>query len=302
MFLTAIKLSLFTWFLGSAAYIHFRGRERMKLTRQITDFSTFLAPLNCLTYLFSSAPSTPYISTDRFPELAPLRENWKIIRDEAIALNDAGKMAAGEGLAFKSFYKDDRWKRFYLTWYGKDYETAQKFCPQTLQLIKDTPGINGALLVKLNPHKHLKRHRDPFALSLRYHLGLVTPNSDQCRLLVDGKSYSWADGDDVLFDETYVHEAMNNTDQERIILFCDVQRPMRGMVAKGFAKMVHRMIGFLTVANNEQGEHKSRLNEFVENVFYPFASFLKKIKRKNKRVYYWSKHAILVLLVVLILI
>ena len=73
----------------------------------------------------------------------------------------------------------------------------------------------------------LRAHRDPFAGALRYHLGLVTPNSDDCFILVDGQKHSWRDGEDVLFDETYIHEAHNNTDQNRIILFCDVNRPMK---------------------------------------------------------------------------
>ncbi len=54
---------------------------------------------------------------------------------------------------------------------------------------------------------HLNPHRDPFAGSLRYHLGLVTPNADSCHIVVDGESYSWRDGEDVLFDETFVHSA-----------------------------------------------------------------------------------------------
>ena len=39
----------------------------------------------------------------------------------------------------------------------------------------------------LPPGGKLGAHRDPFAGSLRYHLGLVTPNSDKCRILVDGQ-------------------------------------------------------------------------------------------------------------------
>jgi beta-hydroxylase len=71
------------------------------------------------------------------------------------------------------------------------------------------------------------RHRDPYAGSLRYHLGLVTPNDDGCWIDVDGQRYSWRDGEDVVFDETYIHQAKNETNVDRIILFCDVERPMR---------------------------------------------------------------------------
>nr|BFE90647.1 hypothetical protein GCM10020185_11830 [Pseudomonas brassicacearum subsp. brassicacearum] len=74
---------------------------------------------------------------------------------------------------------------------------------------------------------HLNPHRDPFAGSLRYHLGLSTPNSDDCRIFVDGQIYAWRDGEDVMFDETYVHWVKNETPQTRVILFCDVERPLK---------------------------------------------------------------------------
>ena len=70
----------------------------------------------------------------------------------------------------------------------------------------------------------LVQHRDPVAGSLRYHLGLVTPtHPGGCRIVVDSIPYSWRDGEDSLFDETYIHYAENTTDQTRI-LFCDVER------------------------------------------------------------------------------
>ncbi|MGH6634584.1 MAG: aspartyl/asparaginyl beta-hydroxylase domain-containing protein, partial [Gammaproteobacteria bacterium] len=55
-------------------------------------------------------------------------------------------------------------------------------------------------------------------LSLRYHLGLVTPSSDDCFINVDGVPYSWRDGEAFLFDETYLHYARNDSDQYRLIL------------------------------------------------------------------------------------
>jgi aspartyl/asparaginyl beta-hydroxylase (cupin superfamily) len=42
------------------------------------------------------------------------------------------------------------------------------------------------MFAMLPPGGKLGAHRDPFAGSLRYHLGLVTPNSEKCRILVDG--------------------------------------------------------------------------------------------------------------------
>ena len=44
---------------------------------------------------------------------------------------------------------------------------------------------------------------------------------------VDQQRHSWRDGEAVIFDETYVHWAENKSDHTRIILFCDIERPMK---------------------------------------------------------------------------
>jgi hypothetical protein len=51
----------------------------------------------------------------------------------------------------------------------------------------------------------------------------------ECRIIVDGQPYTWQDGEDLLFDETYVHCAENTTNDTRIILFCDVERSLRSI-------------------------------------------------------------------------
>jgi beta-hydroxylase len=43
-----------------AVFMHRRGQVRHgSFFRQLTDHSTFTAPLNCFAYLFSSVPNTP---------------------------------------------------------------------------------------------------------------------------------------------------------------------------------------------------------------------------------------------------
>src|SRR5439155_14046392 len=114
-------------FVASSLYVHFRGRVRHRLLRQLGDHSTLMAPYNVLMYLFSAVPRTPIQNVKDFPELAQLRENWQSIRDEALALSDDGHIRAALGhndLGFNSFFKYG-WKRFYLKWYGEPLPSAQ---------------------------------------------------------------------------------------------------------------------------------------------------------------------------------
>ena len=166
-------------------YVHFRGRERLKISRQLGDHSTYLAPYNVLMYAGSAVPNKPVVPVDRFPELAKLSDNWQTIRDEAVRLFDEGFIRAAaknNDWGFYSFFKSG-WKRFYLKWYDDFLPSARALCPQTVELLNSIPTVHGAMFAMLPPGGKLGAHRDPFAGSLRYHLGLVTPNSDKCRIL-----------------------------------------------------------------------------------------------------------------------
>lgn len=67
-------------FLSSALFIHFRGKDRFELKRAL-DFTILLAPINALMVLFPRVPASAYIDPRAFTDLAPLRENWQVIRD-----------------------------------------------------------------------------------------------------------------------------------------------------------------------------------------------------------------------------
>lgn len=215
--------------LAAILFAHFRGRVKLPLGRQLLDHSVLLAPVNAFMVLTSRVPSTPYLTTSEIAELKVLDDNWETIRDEALQMAELRRIKAADShndIGFNSFFKYG-WKRFYLKWYDARHPSAEELCPKTVAILKTLPKVKAAMFAELPPGGKLNAHRDPFAGSLRYHLGLTTPNDDRCHIIVDGESYSWRDGESVVFDETYVHEAYNHTDQNRIILFCDVERPLK---------------------------------------------------------------------------
>src|SRR5438034_41383 len=238
--LLAPQLVVIYFLAASAIYVHFRGRERLRIARQLGDHSTYLAPYNVLMYAGSAVPNQPIIPVDRFPELAKLRDNWETIREEAVRLFDEGFIRAAaknNDWGFYSFFKSG-WKRFYLKWYDDFLPSARTLCPKTVEILNSIPIGHAAMFAMLPPGGRLGAHRDPFAGSLRYHLGLVTPNSDKCRIFVDGVECVWRDGEAFMFDETFIHRAENATDVNRIILFCDVERPMK----YGFMTSINRWV------------------------------------------------------------
>src|SRR3569832_623294 len=171
---------------ASTIYVHYRGKQRLRFARQLGDHSTYLAPYNVLMYAGSAVPNRPVIAIEQFPELKPLSENWEPIRDEAVRLFDEGfiRAAAKNNEKNNNTNNKNNRKRFYLKWYDDFLPSARTLCPKTVELLNSIPSVHGAMFAMLPPGGRLGAHRDPFAGSLRYHLGLVTPDSNKCRILV----------------------------------------------------------------------------------------------------------------------
>lgn len=281
---------VFLVFLSSGLYVYLRGKVRFGLVRSLTDYVVLLAPINTLVYLFSKVDRTPYLTTDQFPELKPLKDHWQMIREEALALNEGGQIAVATGyndIGFNSFFRTG-WKRFHLYWYGKDLPSAEKSCPKTVALLKSIPSIKAAMFASLPPGAKLVRHRDPYAGSLRYHLGLVTPNDTNCFINVDGENYHWKDGEAVMFDETYIHYAANNTDQQRIVLFCDIERPLHTKIMRAFNRWFGLQIMSAAASKNVEDESVGFVN-ILFSYFYRLRMQTKKLKASHRGTYYAGK-------------
>ena len=208
-----------------------------------------------------------------------------MIREEALKLFDQGYIRAAEknnDASFNSFFKEG-WKRFYLKWYGDSLPSAKALCPKTVALVESIPSVNAAMFALLPPGSHLNPHRDPFAGSLRYHLGLVTPNSDACRIFIDGQCYSWRDGEDILFDETYIHSAENRTEVTRIILFCDVVRPLNNGPMRAINRGMSNILGKATTAQNLGHEPIGAINK-IFTLAHHLGELRKRVTNANKTV------------------
>ncbi len=300
MQLSVTKIILMLLFITAAVYVHKRGKVRHKFWRQLTDHSTILAPINALLYLTSAVPNRPYIDVGAFPHLQPLQDNWSMIRDEALTLE--GKIrgsAKYDDAGFNSFFKTG-WKRFYLFWYGVSHPSAEQSCPRTVELLRSIPGIKAAMFAELPPGGKLVRHRDPYAGSLRYHLGLVTPGVDDCYISVDGQTYSWRDGEPVMFDETFIHYAENKTDQNRLILFCDIERPLRFGWMRAFNRWFSSNVMAAAASPNDENDKTGGLNKAFVHI-YAGRRRAKNLKVRNRTLYYALKWLLVGALVIVFL-
>ena len=285
--------------LCSMFYIYtYRGVTRYQSsTEYFRKGWPIFAPLNCLLYLFSEKKvRRPIIDTLQYKELDELRDNWEVIRDEALALQEEGELeninAQGSDayydVGFRTFHKYG-WRKFYLTWYGYTHTSAQNRCPKTVELLSKVKNINGAMFAFMPANSELTRHLDPVACSLRYHLGLETPDSDDCFINIDGEQYSWRNGKDLLFDETYLHFVKNNTEQSRLILMCDFNRPVNifGKIINSCYKILMRA----SVVPNTDEDKGGLANKIFKSVA-PILQRGKELKSTNRKAYKRVKYLV----------
>jgi beta-hydroxylase len=277
---------------GSMAYVfRFRGATRYAGLREYMRKGwPIFAPLNCVLYAFTQKRSERvFMDLADFPELESITKNWQVIRAEALQLYERGyfnkttdpSKPAYFDVGFRTFYKYG-WSKFYLRWYGHTHASAQSLCPNTVKLLSGIKSVNGAMFSLLPPGSQLTRHLDPLAVSLRYHLGLSTPNSDDCFINVDGQRYVWHDGAAALFDITYLHYARNDTQVPRLILMCDVERPLN-FIGTAF-NFLYKGLARLTVVPNIEGDQRGLANRVFASVA-PTLARTKALKKSNRKLY-----------------
>lgn len=181
--------------------------------------------VNCIYSLFIENKEYYYPKYDWCKEL---RENYKEIKDEYINYT----MNHGKLKSFKEIDKvqidydisDVPWDVLFLRVYNKNTSKIVYF-PKTYSLISKIPGCSLAMFSVLHPGKVIPPHKGPFKGVLRYHLALITPKeNEKCTIEVNKIEYNWKEGEDVIFDDTFVHSVKNESYESRVVLFLDIQR------------------------------------------------------------------------------
>ncbi|MFM9481388.1 aspartyl/asparaginyl beta-hydroxylase domain-containing protein, partial [Streptomyces scabiei] len=76
---------------------------------------------------------------------------------------------------------------------------------------------------RLRPQTHIPPHHGMTNTRLVVHLPLIVPEG--CWFRVGNDTRPWIEGQAWVFDDSILHEAMNPTAQDRVILMWDVWNP-----------------------------------------------------------------------------
>jgi beta-hydroxylase len=188
-------------------------------------------PLNRLLSRYSLVPLDPILSIKHFAWLENLQKAWPVIRQEVdellphlSAIPPMNEMSPDHG----RIAADGGWRSYFLVGYGYRLKANCARCPKTTKALEQVPGLVTALFSILEPGMHVGRHRGVSKGILIAHLGLRVPgDASSCRMEVEDQQIHWQEGETFVFDDTYPHEVWNDTNEHRVILLIQFERPMR---------------------------------------------------------------------------
>ncbi|XP_067888006.1 aspartyl/asparaginyl beta-hydroxylase-like isoform X6 [Heterodontus francisci] len=156
-----------------------------------------------------------------------LERNWKLIRDEGLAVMDKEKgffLPEDENLREKG-----DWSQFTLWQQGRRTENSCKQVPKTCALFEKFPESTGCKRGQIkysvmHPGTHVWPHTGPTNCRLRMHLGLVIPKQG-CRIRCANGTKEWKEGKVIIFDDSFEHEVWQDANSYRLIFIVDVWHP-----------------------------------------------------------------------------
>jgi aspartyl/asparaginyl beta-hydroxylase (cupin superfamily) len=178
----------------------------------------------------SLIPNDPVLDVRDFPWTAELRRNWQAIRAEAIEAALRRRLApslASVSPDHRAIAPVNKWRSFFLWGYGYGCDENLDACPRTAALVERIPGLNSAFFSILAPGTHIPAHRGVTKGLVTCHLGLIVPRDGDVRMRIGDRIVRWAEGETLVFDDTYDHEVWNDTSGTRVVLLIQFRRPLR---------------------------------------------------------------------------
>lgn len=191
-----------------------------------------------------SIKTPPVFNPAEFEWVAGMEKNCPLIKAEYLAVYnqqltyDINEISVEQ----KKVVDDTKWKFFPLYIYGNAIENNIALCPETDRLLKSIPNVTTAFFSILSPGTFIKEHRGAYKGYLRFHLGVDIPQDAQaCGIRILENTYHWQNGKSFIFDDTFLHEAWNNSTGKRTVLYVDFIRPMPKYLV-GISKLLTRLI------------------------------------------------------------
>ncbi|MCC2979293.1 aspartyl/asparaginyl beta-hydroxylase domain-containing protein [Sphingomonas sp. IC4-52] len=184
-------------------------------------------------FYFEGLPQRAFYSRDEFAWIAELEADTPAIRAELEAVTE-GFAPYVEGdpdrpLPNNPLLDDPAWSALHLWRGGEIVEANAARFPATMAALAKLPipRIAGrspmALFSRLTPGAHIQPHHGLLNTRLICHLPIIAPPG--CGLRVGADVHEWREGELVIFDDSFEHEAWNRGTETRTVLLFEIWKP-----------------------------------------------------------------------------
>lgn len=187
-------------------------------------------------FYFPGLPQRPWYEREDFPWIAELEAAVPAMRSEIqqVLADEQGvepyvQEEAKRASRGHSLLNDARWSALHLFKAGERVEENAARCPLIMRLLEVLPipvikrRSPMALISILKPGTHIPPHHGMINTRLICHIPLVV--SPGCRLRVGGETRDVVEGQAMIFDDSFEHEAWNDGDAVRAVLLFEIWRP-----------------------------------------------------------------------------
>jgi aspartate beta-hydroxylase len=210
-------------------------------------------------FYFPDLPTSPFVDPFLQPWARQLQLAFPEIRDEALRVwNEDQKFQNFLDISehgrmddyVRANGKDAAWEAFFFYRHGERFESNHVRCPQTsailegMDLCRIADHAPEICFSVLKPATHILPHYGVSNVRLVMHLPLLVPSDCALRLIDEGVHH-WREGELVMFDDTFKHEAWNRSAQTRIVLLMDCWNPHLTQVERTAVKQLIEMMGRL---------------------------------------------------------
>lgn len=179
-----------------------------------------------------------FYNPNEFSFLRPMINNFTVIKSELQHLLEMKE--DNQWLrTFPAYVESDKykaWKVFSFNFFCMKFPSHAKLCPKTAEIIYSIPEILSCDFSSMEPNTHILPHKGYSKMVLRCHLPLIVPSQDLCAIRVGTETRNWKEGELLIFDDSFEHEAWNKSDKQRVVLMFDIPNPKWGYTAHEISK------------------------------------------------------------------
>lgn len=206
---------------------------------------------NCNRLHVPRLPAVPFFERSQFEWVEQLEactadvlaEAEALLKDPGAAFSPYVAYPAGAPVnQWGELNHSTRWSSYFLWKNGDPQPDAQARCPLTTRALQavDMATIGGlcpnVMFSRLAPRTRIPPHHGETNARVVVHLPLIIP--DGCRYRVGFEWRKWMVGEVLIFDDTIEHEAINDSELDRLVLIFDAWNPYLSAAERDMVRAV----------------------------------------------------------------